>query len=220
MQAFLVNSFLFAAVTFNQCAKAQLVGCEAVDCPADGCVIGDTTNLDLGIANFTSSLSPDQSLSWTVGLADIPHHNAVNDTWLKSYYLGTPPSLNLDEKSGISGCAIFFENSGTFQFNTSAPETSVGTCQDALTATCVDDLIAQAANITTTLTSSGTATGANQSTFCSQLGPALNASMPASCRTIGLDQVPIVAKGKLISPLIFSIHLESRVIRKELTDSS
>ncbi|OQU93655.1 hypothetical protein CLAIMM_00137 [Cladophialophora immunda] len=194
MQAFLANSFLLAAVTLSRCVTAQVVGCEAVDCPADGCVVGNTTNLELGIANFTSgSLSPDQPLSWTVGIADIPHHNAVNDTWLRSYYLGTPPSLDLDQ-SGISGCALFFEDSGTFQFNISAPETSIGTCQDALTTKCVDDLVARVANITATL-SSDAATNANQSTLCSQLGPALKADLPASCMgPVGLELVPIVAK--------------------------
>ena len=195
MQAFHIHSLLLAAAALGQCAKAQLVGCEAVDCPANGCVVGSTTNLELGIANFTSGLSLDHNLSWTVGIADIPHHNAINDTWLRSYYLGTPPSLDLKE-SGISGCALFFEDSGTFQFNISAPETSIGTCQDALTTTCADDLVARVANITATL-SSDAAIGLNQSTLCSQLGPALKADLPTSCTTpVGLNLVPIVAKGE------------------------
>jgi len=65
-----------------------------MNCPSSGCIIGNVTNLDLGITSFTSDNSPGHDLTWTVGLADIPHHNSINDTWLKSYYLGTLPTLD------------------------------------------------------------------------------------------------------------------------------
>jgi hypothetical protein len=80
-----------------------------VKCLTGGCFVGNVTNLDLGISSFSSDISPGHDLTWTVGLADIPHHNSINDTWLKSYYLGTPPTLDLGSMSGISGCAVFFE---------------------------------------------------------------------------------------------------------------
>lgn len=196
MQALHLLFPLLLLAVLSQYARAQLVGCEAVDCPADGCIVGSTTNLDLGITNFTTSLSLAHNLTWTVGLADTPHHNAVNDTWMKSYYLGTPPSLDLKTESSIGGCALFFEDSGTYHFNRSAPETGLGTCQDAWSAECVSDLLARVANITATL-SSNAATALNQSTFCSKLGPALKADLPISCTgNLGLDLVPIVAKGE------------------------
>ena len=195
MQALHLLFPLLLLAVLSQYAGGQLVGCEAVGCPANGCIVGSTTNLDLGITNFTSELSPDHKLTWTVGIADIPHHNAVNDTWMRSYYLGTPPSLDLKKESSIGGCALFFEYSGAYQFNASAPETSIGTCQDALSVDCVSDLLARVANITATLSSS-TATTLNQSTFCSKLGPALKADLPVSCTAkLGLSQIPIIAKG-------------------------
>jgi hypothetical protein len=152
--------------------RAQLVGCETVKCPAGGCVVGNVTNLDLGIASFTSDISPGHDLTWTVGLADIPQHDSINDTWLKSYYLGTPPTLDLRTISDISGCALFFEDEAV-QFNLSAPETSFGTCQDALNSECVDDLLALATNSTAWL-SSGSINGnetynPSESYVCSQL---------------------------------------------------
>jgi hypothetical protein len=199
MQALHLLMPLLLLAFLSHYARAQLVGCEAVDCPAGGCIVGSTTNLDLGITKFTSGLSPDHSLTWTVGIADTHHHNAINDTWMKSYYLGTPPSLDLEKESSIGGCALFFEDSGTYQFNHSTPETSIGTCQELWSAECVNDLLARLANVTATL-SSNAATTLNQSTFCSELGPALKADLPVSCTaTLGLDKIPIVVKGESVS---------------------
>ena len=176
-------------------ARAQLVGCDAVKCPAGGCVVGNVTNLDLGIASFSSDISPGHDLTWTVGLADIPRHNSINDTWLKSYYLGTPSTLdlkNLGSASEISGCALFFEDE-TVLFNVSAPESSVGNCQDALNARCVDELLALATNSTKMLSSGSS--NANETYVCSQLQEGLAGNIPASCLSKGLAGRAIVAKG-------------------------
>lgn len=176
-------------------ARAQLVGCDAVKCPAGGCVVENVTNLDLGIASFTSDISPGHDLTWTVGLSDIPHHNSINDTWLKSYYLGTPSTLDLkhlESASEISGCALFFEDEPVV-FNASAPESSVGNCQDALNAGCVDELLALATNSTTMLSSGSS--NANETNVCSRLQEVLAANIPSSCLSKGLTGRAIIAKG-------------------------
>jgi len=184
-------------------ARAQLVGCDAVNCPSSGCVIGNVTNQDLGITSFTSDISPGHDLTWTMGLADIPHHNSINDTWLKSYYLGTPPTLNLRKMSAISGCALFFEYE-TVQFNISALETSIGTCQDALHVECVNDLLALATNSTAILSSGETSP--SESFVCSQLQRELANNMPTTCVSNGLRGRSIIAKGlRSTLILIYSI---------------
>jgi hypothetical protein len=109
MRSSSITPALVSVAVLAQHAKTQIVGCDTVKCPSSGCVVGDVTNLDLGIANFTSGISPNNPLTWTVGLADIPHDNSINDTWLKSYYLSTPPNLDLRSMFEISGCALFFE---------------------------------------------------------------------------------------------------------------
>jgi len=202
MRSSSITPALVLVAVLAQHASTQIVGCETVKCPSSGCVVGDVTNLDLGIANFTSSISPNNPLTWTVGLADIPHDNSINDTWLKSYYLGTPPNLDLRSMLEISGCALFFETATAVQFNLSAPETSTGTCQEALTTECVDDILAWAVN-TTAMLSGGPVPGGspNETYVCSHLQAALSNNMPASCRPNGLAGGPIVAKG-LTSPFI------------------
>jgi hypothetical protein len=202
MRSSSITPALVLVAVFAQHAKTQIVGCDTVKCPSSGCVVGDVTNLDLGIANFTSGISPNNPLTWTVGLADIPHDNSINDTWLKSYYLGTPPNLDLRSMFEISGCALFFETATSVQFNFSAPETSMGTCQDALTTECVDDILTWAVN-TTAMLSGGPVPGGspNETYVCSHLQAILSNNMPASCRPKGLAGGPIVAKG-LMGPLI------------------
>ena len=191
----LTTAALVLTGLFTPYTRAQLVGCDAVKCPTGGCVVGNVSNLDLGIASFTSDISPGHDFTWTVGLADIPHHNSINDTWLKSYYLGTPPSLDLRSlrsTSQISGCALFFEDETVVQFNISAPETSIGTCQDALHADCVKDLLALATNNTAILSSGSTSP--NESYVCSQLHAVFKNNMPASCLSKGLAGEAVVAK--------------------------
>ena len=157
--------------------------------------MGNVTNVELGIASFASDISPGHDLTWTVGLADIPHHNSINDTWLKSYYLGTPATLDLKDlglASKISGCALFFELEAV-EFNASSPESSVGTCQDALGAGCVDELLALATNSTTMLSSGSS--NANETYVCSRLQEVLAGNIPTSCLSKGLRGEAIVAKG-------------------------
>jgi hypothetical protein len=96
MQFILTSTAPVPTALLTRYAKAQLVGCDTVKCLTNGCVVGNVTNLDLGIASFASDISPGHDLAWTVGLADITYHS-INDTWLKSYYPGNPPGLSTSE---------------------------------------------------------------------------------------------------------------------------
>src|SRR5436305_8220901 len=101
-------------------------------------------------------------------------------------------SKAVESASEISGFALFFEDE-TVVFNASAPESSVGNCQDALNAGCVDELLALATNSTITLSSGSS--NANETYVCSQLQEVLAGNIPTSCLSKGLTGRAIVAKG-------------------------
>lgn len=165
-------------------ASAQLLSCSDINCPmsygAAKCEIDNTTLTEIGVANFSSSLSPDP-LTWTIGY--------VPDAFTKStdqrrYYLGTPQGLNLNTRADITGCALFFtgieaglsfvEPNGTIL----DLGTISGTCADALGDACESDLTNQVHNLAANLTASG-------NLQCSDMVQALQFSPPESCTKAG-----------------------------------
>jgi hypothetical protein len=92
----------------------------------------------------------------------------------RNYYLGTLAG-GKDGVFGELGCALFFEGiSGDLKFpGTSAPSDS-GTCNDALTRSCVADLMEQTKSESEKLV-------ANGKTGCGDLQAALQDKAPGSC---------------------------------------
>ncbi|KAF2834765.1 hypothetical protein M501DRAFT_1020553 [Patellaria atrata CBS 101060] len=138
--------------------------------------IGNATLREVGIASFITSLS-DKPFTWTVGIQSLPESDNSSAVIDRSYLLGTPNSVNLDE-SGVHGCALFFEGiAPRLKFPGSRFESSVGTCDDALTPDCVNDLIAQARTDARNLTTNQD----EESVICDSLQRTLHHAATDSC---------------------------------------
>lgn len=165
-------------------ARAQLLSCSDVDCPTNGasarCQIENTTLTQIGVANFSSSLSP-HPLTWTVGYTPESFTYSTNQ---RRYYLSTPQGLDLDTRTDVTGCGLFFTGveaglsfvkpDGTLQ----NLGTISGTCTDALGSACVSNLTSQARELAANLTASG-------DFQCSDLARVLQGSPPESCTLAG-----------------------------------
>jgi hypothetical protein len=99
----------------------------------------------------------------------------------RNYYFGTPS--NTTDDGGIVGqlgCALFFEGiSGSLKFPGNSASSDSGTCNDALTRSCVADFMEQVKSKSEKLIASG-------QTRCADLQNALQDKAPESC---------VVAKG-------------------------
>ncbi|KAI4098005.1 MAG: hypothetical protein L6R37_006727 [Teloschistes peruensis] len=178
-----------AVVSMFQASRANIMGCDAVDCPRDKynetqCVIGNTTARAIGISSFTSELLSAQPLNWTVAVRPINNQQIVFE---RDFFLGKAVSTNTEttKPSDIQACSLFFEDvASRLQFPGVDPERDQGTCSDALTASCVDDLRKQSQDELTKMVrdqqSSSSDSGSNQ-TFCGRLADTLRNHAPASC---------------------------------------
>lgn len=163
--------------------SAQLLGCSQVQCPMGNvettCKVENITFEMLGVANFSSSLSPN-NLTWTVGYFG---STAANVTDNRRYFLGTSHDLDLSNRTDITGCALFFNG---IEHSLLFPRDEIGTYQGALSGTCasvlgskcVSDLTNQAHGLVANLTSSG-------SFQCSDIAQALMTSPPGTCLSEG-----------------------------------
>lgn len=186
--------------------SAQLLSCSEIQCPMDNvfseCKVEGTKFPLLGVANFSSSLSP-ENLTWTVGYITAA---TINDTDQKRYFLGTPRGLDLNARTDLTGCALFFtgiESSLRFKSNGSATsEGSLsGSCGDALGSICVSDLTNQARDLVANSTTSG-------ELRCSDIAQALQSSPPGSCIRGG-TWGNITAKSKLLFWSVLATNLMS-----------
>lgn len=173
-----------AILSLSRLSIAQLSSCDAVFCPLDEhsqlrCVVGNTTARGFGISSFTSLLSS-QPLTWTVTVQPV---DEPSDTFERDFFIGTPPTLNLTDNgsSRSQACALFFDGVATkTKFPGSDPEYDQGTCNDALTQSCVDDLRTQArtelANVR-----GGRDNSSSSASVCASLGDALRGRAPKTC---------------------------------------
>lgn len=150
-------------------AFAELLSCADVGCPTvvgdTSCSVNGTQLADLGVSNISTPLSP-EPLSWTVGYV-----NGANDSHdRREFYLGTPPDLDLNNVSSVSGCALLFTGEG---YNPLDSPTS-GNCADYLGSTCTSDLLHRAQVYTDLLKTNGTFQ-------CNTLVQMLENEYPTSC---------------------------------------
>lgn len=171
------SAALCCILIFSSASQAQLLGCEAVKCPqvdstTSSCPIGNFTAQAIGTANFTSAISSDP-LTWTVAFkAEILPTNSSADVLERSYYLGSPASLDL-ATIDVKGCALIFKDVVN-RHEFSPPE--AGTCPSFLGASCVSDLISQANKTLSEILSD------DDPTFvCSKLAVQLRDNAPSSC---------------------------------------
>ncbi|KAJ8065161.1 hypothetical protein OCU04_005874 [Sclerotinia nivalis] len=176
-------------VSFLSVSQAQnqtLVGCDAVHCPTDHktstCPVGNTTLSYLGITSFNTSLAS-LPLTWTLGTQ--VNHDPSNSSLAsldRDYFLGTPPTISNLISTPYHGCALFFDGvSANLSFPNTARESGSGTCNDALSSSCVTDLLAQSQSELKTLLGSDSS---SESKICSALQSALQSKPPTSCTDI------------------------------------
>lgn len=169
-----------AFLLFQNFVSAQLVGCEdGINCPQDRCIVGNTTNAILGVTSFDSAISPDGPITWAVGSsATQSPTNLTEDLFVKSFYLGTLPTLQLTNTTAFSGCALFFEGISKNLPLKYTTEYNTVTCNEVLQASCVNDLLSQATQQVQSLAGSPSATN---SSLCKALQSALQTAPPISC---------------------------------------
>ncbi|PQE30989.1 vacuolar sorting VPS1 dynamin protein [Rutstroemia sp. NJR-2017a WRK4] len=144
----------------SQAQDQTLVGCDAVHCPTNyktsTCPVDNTTLSYLGITSLNTSLAS-SPLTWTLGTQvtyDPSNKSLVSLD--RDYFLGTPPTvLNLTSNT-YHGCALFFDgvSATNLSFPNTPHESGSGTCNDALSTSCVTDLLAQSQSELNTLLSS------------------------------------------------------------------
>jgi hypothetical protein len=164
---------------FASSSAAQLFGCDNVQCPRNpnntfvaDCTLGSINAENIGVANLTTDLGP-QPLTWTIGQSE--NRSVSNSVVGRDFYLGQPPSLNLQLQFGIPDCAIFFHGiAPSLRFpstNGIDQGQSSGTCADALTVSCVEALQSQIAVVLAT----------NATIDCTSLAVVLQSAAPTSC---------------------------------------
>ncbi|KAF5873737.1 uncharacterized protein Bfra_005201 [Botrytis fragariae] len=188
--------------------KAQtLIGCDSVNCVTQynppTCPINNITLSVIGITSFNTS-ADSSPFTWTLGIQEseetvepsvptthLKHRQtsssptgpveptatySFNITLSRDFYLGTPPTVNLTSESNTHACALFFDGiASNLTFGTSA----TGTCNDALTASCVNDLLAQSQSQMAKILSS-TSNTRNETVICNTLQSAIKSQAPAS----------------------------------------
>ena len=174
MHSILVMVALLSRLSWKTRAQdlpSTIVGCAEVQCPTKPgvtsaqCILVDKTFTTIGLARIPDTSSFLDGLSWVEGVA-------VDDTsegrqFDKSFYLGTPPNLDLDK---IGGCSLFFtEVSDNVAFDDDDTSEAQGTCQQALSKSCVSDLIKRASDVNVEGLSSEDACAKLQKEFQSHL---------------------------------------------------
>jgi hypothetical protein len=195
--------FFFTFLSVSQAQDQTLVGCDAVHCPTNyrtsTCPVGNTTLSYLGITSLNTSLAS-SPLTWTLGtqtILDSSNNSVVSLD--RDYFLGTPPTASNLTSNTYYGCALFFDgvSATNLSFPNTPHESGSGTCNDALSTSCVTDLLAQSQSELNTLLSSDSS---DESKVCSALQSAFQSKSPTSCTDIfPNDNVwgDIIVRGKL-----------------------
>jgi len=187
------QALILATIAFARISTAEISSCDAVNCPLDKynqsqCVIGNSTASAIGIISVNSSLSTPQPLTWTLSVQLVTDHD---DAFERDFFLGTPPSLKLQQPtpSPKEACSLFFEGvAPRLRFPGTSPEYDQGTCNDALTLSCVNDLRTQAHDELNKILSDDKRNKTDTTTTCDILVDALRNNAPSSC--------PVAVDGK------------------------
>ena len=170
-------------LSLSRLSIAQLSSCDAVNCPLDQygnfeCAVGNITAGALGVTSFSSPLSS-QPLTWTILVQSI---KGQLNSFERDFFIGAPPSLNLSS-SQSQACGLFFDGVATkTEFPGTDPEYDQGTCNDALTQSCVNDLRTQArTELAKIRGASGGDNSSSPASVCGKLGDVLRDKAPATC---------------------------------------
>ena len=134
----------------------------------------------VGVADVSTPFSS-SPFTWTLTVQ--PVRGSVK-TFERDFFLGTPPFLPLNS-TDTQACALFFDGiSANLKFPGSDPETDQGTCIDALTQACVDDLSKQAKDAWSELLDGSESDDVdllNTGEVCKRFGETLRDHAPQTC---------------------------------------
>ena len=142
-----IASIAFGLLWFCHFSLAQILGCDAVNCPLDSqgspqCTVGNSTARDIGIKDFNVQ-SGSEPLTWTIMVQNLTSSGAIE----RDFFLGTPSNVSSQDHYRKDACALFFEGvAPKIKFPGKDREHDNGNCNDALTKPCADDLLKQLQN--------------------------------------------------------------------------
>ncbi|KAL9049158.1 MAG: hypothetical protein Q9206_005659 [Seirophora lacunosa] len=180
-------SLALVAISMVGSSYADIVGCDAVGCPLDKynqtqCTFGNMTARIIGISTFNNSLLSPQPLTWTIGVQALEDQQTTVE---RDFFLGSarPIGTRASASSQIQTCSLFFDGiSSKLRFPGTDPEYDQGTCNNALTAACVNDLRTQSeAELRKLISTEARDNSSNTMSTCDRLGNALRDNAPASC---------------------------------------
>lgn len=188
--------FLSSAIATN--VAAQILSCgDLPACPLQGSLAqcdleGFVTNT-LGVSEVNTTLTT-EPLTWTVTVGKDHYENATTMLYRKDFYLGQPPSAQLQASTSVAGCALFFEGAST---SLQIPGNSAGNylepdarCTDVLSSQCISDWVDQVRNEVNKTTASGA------QMVCSDLAAALQDNRPSQCNSTTGSWGAVYAKGE------------------------
>jgi hypothetical protein len=144
-----VTAFVLLS-TVRHCS-AQIAGCDAsgMDCPTkataskDGICSFDSG--DIGVVSFDSNITSDGPLTWTVAAADGKGNGAYPKYSARSFFLGTPSSLNLRDTTDFGACSTVFWNfTANLQLPAGFTDFANFGCHSVMGDQCAQDVAAQA----------------------------------------------------------------------------
>ncbi|KAI1122809.1 hypothetical protein F5Y10DRAFT_253289 [Nemania abortiva] len=170
----------------SQDLNSTIVGCVEVGCPAstadtanDNCTVVDDSFTYVGLTRVPTTQESLQGLSWTKGF-DIIDSPQNNRSFQSSFFLGTPPDLNLNN---TGACSVFLHGVSTslsFGNDGTNNETSQGTCADAMGSACVNALLDRAR----TLFQGSETNSTSNADLCSALQDNLDKNMDDACQRV------------------------------------
>ncbi|KAH6988566.1 hypothetical protein EDB80DRAFT_865553 [Ilyonectria destructans] len=130
-----------ASSAVAQFYNESIVGCSTVGCPTveggttNDCRVVDNNFTVIGVARIpVNTSSPLSGVSWVQGVS-VVNMTDSQYSYEKTFYLGTPAEMDI---SNVGACALFFHNTTSMvKFDGDDDEESQGTCQEAMSESCV-----------------------------------------------------------------------------------
>lgn len=178
-----ITATFFCLAGLCSIAASQIVGCDSLKCERES----DTSDCPLaedgvGTTTFQSNVTTDGPLSWSVvGNTDrftTQRASQGAKRIMKSFYLGTPSTL-LVQNADFRGCSlVFFNISAALQTVPGYVDFPNFGCDTVLGSQCATDLLEQARQ---ELNSKLSASSLEYS-VCDTIGEILTETLPDSCR--------------------------------------
>jgi hypothetical protein len=139
-------AILFTVASNIRSVASQIVGCDApgVICPTKQTGSKDSgictyNDRGIGVVSFDSSNTSDGPLTWIVKGGERKGYQ------YKSFYLGTPPELNLLDVTTFNGCSMaFFNMPDALQLPLPSNDFGQFGCHRVMGQWCSQDVLAQA----------------------------------------------------------------------------